>query len=387
MNRDRAQTIRLIAVAVATVLTVAAANWRATAYLSPLNGASEPLLKRPDRVQFLPHDPLNLPPPLPPPEFLLLGNSHTYMLPGVNRGQGLRVEAMNSRRILLDELMVRLEQAHPEPVGSYYLLAYPNFLPYEMLTRVAQLYQHGYRPNLVVIGITWRNVARDSQLRYAVRQVYREPGFAEAFSKVLNDPAVHAGEPVLGAIASDVRRVKADEEQERVRSDADRLDGKLADWIGQRLTLLGDSNSLRARIQLDYVDPLQNAIVDRAHKAYEYNLVEPDYQFNLDCLRVLLRLFRSRGSQVICYLAPERTDVPPLMDPAGEQRFNEQLQREAESLGAFVLDARRVVPNEYWGWEYDSPERSHFTEPGHQRLAQFLADEIERRHLWPPQPK
>jgi len=189
------------------------------------------------------------------------------------------------------------------------------------------------------------------------------PDFAEAFSKVLNDPAVHAGEPVLGAIASDVRRVKADENKEgcdRTRTDSM---AKLADWIGQRLTLLGDSNSLRARIQLDYVDPLQNAIVDRAHKAYEYNLVEPDYQFNLDCLRVAARLFRSARIEGDCYLAQERTDVPPLMDPAGEQRFNEQLQREAKSLSVpFVLDARRVVPNENWGWEYDSPEPVAFTE-------------------------
>ena len=30
------------------------------------------------------------------------------------------------------------------------------------------------------------------------------------------------------------------------------------------------------------------------------------------------------------------------------------------------------MPNEYWGWVGESPDRSHFTEPGHQRLARFL---------------
>jgi lysophospholipase L1-like esterase len=184
-----------------------------------------------------------------------------------------------------------------------------------------------------------------------------------------------------------MRRVEADEQQERVQSDADRLDGKLTDWIGQRLTLLGDSASLRARAQREYIAPLQNAVVDRVHKAYDYDEIETDYQFNLNCLRALLRLFRSRGSQVICYLAPQRSDVPPLLDPAGEQKFNELLRREAETLGVVVLDARHVVLNEYWGWEGASPDRSHFTEPGHQHLAQFLADEIENRHLWPPQPQ
>jgi hypothetical protein len=384
MSRDRLQTIRLIAVVVAAVVTVAVANWRATAYLFPSDAGSEPLLNRSDRIRFLAHDPSNLPPPLPRPQFLLMGNSHTYTLPGLHRGEGLRIEAMNTRRILLDEIMARLDREHPVSLGSYYLLAYPNFLPYEMLARVAQLYQRGYSLDVVVIGVTWRNIARDSQLRDQLRHVYRQPGFTDAFLKMLRDPAVDANAAVRDAAAADGRRVEADQEQERVQSDADELDGKLTDWIGKRLTLLGDSGSIRARVQLDYVDPLQDSIADRVHRAYKYDLIEPDYRFNLSCLRALLRLFRSHGSQVVCYLAPQRSDLPPLMDPAAEQTFNEQLQREAAALGVVVLDARHVVPNEFWGWEYASPEGSHFTEPGHQRLAQFLADEIERRHLWPP---
>ena len=151
------------------------------------------------------------------------------------------------------------------------------------------------------------------------------------------------------------------------------------------MTLLGHSDDIRPRLQLDVVDPLQNLIVDRMHKAYDYDVIQDDYRFNMDCLRGLLKLFRSKGSRVICYLAPERSDVPPLLDPAGERKFNELFQREAKGLGVVVVDARQVVPNEYWGWEYASPDRSHFTEPGHQRLAQFLFEQIDDRHLWPPQ--
>lgn len=386
MNRRRVQTIRLMAVAFFAVATVVVANWRATAYLSVSNEANEVPLNRPERIRFLAHDPANLPPPLSAPQFLLIGNSHTYTLPGLHQGDGLRIGAMMTRRILLDEIMDRFEQTNPKPAGSYYLLAYPNFLPYEMLTRVAQLYQRGYRPDVVVIGITWRNIARDSQLRYAVRQIYRQPGFTVDFLEMLNEPAVHADEAIVAAVRADLRRVEADEQKERVLSSADALDSDITDWIGERLTLLGDSGSLRARVQLDYIDPLQNAVVDRVHKAYDYDVVEADYRFNLSCLRALLRLFHSRGAQVVCYLAPERSDVPPLMDPAGEQRFNEHLEHEATALGVIVLDARHVVPNQDWGWEYDSPDRSHFIEPGHQLLAKFLADEIERRQLWPPQP-
>jgi len=385
MSRNRAHTIRLIAIVVAAVATVAVANRFATVYLASSSTAGAPLLLRSDRIQFFVDGPLNPPSPPPPPQLLLMGNSHTFTLPGIKRGQGLRVDALSHCRFLLDELADRLDRKHPKSLGSYYLLAYPNFLPYEMLTCVSQLYQRGYQPDVAAIGITWRNIARDSQLRHSIRQKYRLGGFAEAFSKMMEDPAVQAGAPIFNAIAADKRRIQTDEEKERVRSDADRLDGKLTDWVAQGLTLLGGSGNLRAYIQMDFIDSLQNAIIDRVHRSYEYDLIDTDYQFNWICLRALMRLLRSRGSQVILYLAPQRTDVPPILDPAGEQKFNEQLRREAAALGVIVLDARHVVPNQYWGWEHDSPDRSHFTEPGHQLLGQFLADEIERRHLWPPQ--
>lgn len=378
------ESLRLTMIVVVAVGTIAFANWGAKAYLAS-NELNEPPLVRSDRIQFLPHEPAKLPAPLPPPQLLLIGNSHTYTLPGLHRGEGLRIGASVSRRILLDELADRLQRKNPLPVGSYTMLSYPNFLPYEMLTRVAQLYQHGYKPNLTVIGITWRNVARDSQLRDAIRQVYREPGFADKFSAMMDAPAVHASVPVLKAITADARRVESDVERDRTRSDADKLDARITDWVKDRLTLLGQSDAIRARLQLDVVDPLQNALVDRVHRAYDYDVIQDDYRFNMDCLRVLLKLLRSKGSRVICYLAPERSDVPPLLDPAGERKFIELLKREAGALGVVVVDARHVVPNDYWGWEYASPDRSHFTEVGHQRLAQFLFDEINERHLWPPQ--
>jgi hypothetical protein len=384
MNPIAVRIVRLLAIVGFAMATIAIANHCASKYLAS-NELTETPLKRSDRIQFLPHDPANLPPPLPPPQLLLIGNSHTYTLPGLNRSQGLRIGAMVSRRILLDELAARLDEANPKTIGSFSQLAYPNFLPYEMLTRVAQLYQHSYKPRLTVIGITWRNVAHDSQVRDEIRQIYRQRAFADAFLNMLKTPAVGASPAVLNAVAADRRRVEIELEKERVRSDADKLDKTMTEWVSDRVLLLGSSADIRARLQLDVMDPIQNAIVERRHKKFDYDLIESDYRFNLDCLNVLLRLLKSNGSQVICYLAPQRTDVPSLMDPAGEEKFNEQLQRETAETGAVVVDARHVVPNEYWGWEYASPDRSHFTEPGHQRLAQFLFEEIERRHLWPPQ--
>ena len=174
MNGFR-DSMRLTMIVVVASATIAIANWGAKAYLASSEW-TEPPLVRSDRIQFLPHDTAKLPAPLPAPQLLLIGNSHTYTLPGLHRGEGLRIGASVSRRILLDELADRLQRRYPTPVGSYTMLSYPNFLPYEMLTRVVQLYEHGYRPSLTVIGITWRNVARDSQLRDAIRQTFPRAG-------------------------------------------------------------------------------------------------------------------------------------------------------------------------------------------------------------------
>ena len=53
-----------------------------------------------------------------------------------------------------------------------------------------------------------------------------------------------------------------------------------------------------------------------------------------------------------------------------------------KGLGIAVIDARGVVPNEFWGWVGESPDRSHFTEPGHQGLSQFLLDQAAKQPAW-----
>jgi hypothetical protein len=54
------------------------------------------------------------------------------------------------------------------------LLAYPNFLPFEMLIRMGQFLEHGHRPKIVILGLTWRNLARDSNLRAQVAEAFRD---------------------------------------------------------------------------------------------------------------------------------------------------------------------------------------------------------------------
>jgi hypothetical protein len=212
--------------------------------------------------------------------------------------------------------------------------------------------------------------------------MYGDRPFCDAFERMLAESRVAAAPDVLAEVAAQRRRIEHDEEQERLKSDADRIDEALTDWAGSRLNLMRNSANLRAYLFRTMTDRVQVAWGQRTSIKYTYDLVEHDYAFNLQCLRALLRLLRAQGTTVVCYYAPERSDLPLLMDPKLQNDFVAAFNREAAELGIIVLDARAVVPSEYWGWEGDSPDRSHFTEPGHQRLAQFLCDEGVRRAVW-----
>jgi hypothetical protein len=309
----------------------------------------------------------------------IVGNSQTYALPGLKQGDPLRED---ERGILVDELSAQFARSHPRLNADFFLLSYPNFLPFEMLTRVGQMLYEDYRPRIVILTVTWRNIARDSQLRHQIYTTYRDAGFVDAFERMLEDPRVNAAPHVLEAVRSQQRRVEHDEELERLKSDSDRIDEVLTAWASGQLTLMGKSAELRAELFRTMTERVQDMWNDRTTVDYTYDLVQHDYEFNLECLRAMLRLLTARGATVVCYYAPERSDLPLLMDPDQQNAFVEAFNREAAELGVAVFDARSIVPNQYWGWVGESPDRSHFTEPGHQRLAEFLLRQLEAQSLW-----
>jgi len=372
----RAQLIVVVATA---ALVVLAAEWGSSRLISEPTAEVAPEIKRPENVTIVLKDPAKLPPATDEPSVWLFGNSHTYALPGLKQGDPLRTDADG---ILIDELAARVAQEYPNLRAGFYLLSYPNFLPFEILTRVGHLLDKGQRPTIVFLGLTWRNIARDSRLRHEIYQAYRDKAFVEDFETMLADPKIHADPEILEEVRAQRIQVEHDEQLERLRSDSDRLDELLTAWVSERLTLMGKSADLRAHIYRTMTDRVQRMWDDRQTVKYSYDLVEHDYRFNVECLRAVVRLLRQQGATVFCYHAPERDDLPPLMDPERQNEFIDAFNHEAEQLGITVLDARRIVPNEYWGWVDESPDRSHFTEPGHQRLSQFLLEEAAKRSAW-----
>ena len=288
------------------------AEWASSRLVSEAPSATEPASRRADNVIIVLKDPAALPLPDGKPEVWLLGNSHTYSLPGLKPGDPLRTDEDG---ILIDELAARVAANHPDVQADFYLLSYPNFLPFEMLTRVGHLLDHGFRPKLVFLGLTWRNIARDSRPRHEIYTTYRDPQFAGHFQQMLEDPRVAADPDVLQEIAAQQTQARHDEEVERLKSDSDRVDELLTGWMRERMTLMGKSTELRAQIFRGLTDRVQRLWDDRTNVSYSYDLVAHDYDFNVKCLRAMLRLLRQSGATVICYYAPERSDLPPVMDP------------------------------------------------------------------------
>lgn len=354
-----------------------ALNTLASVWLRDQKASS--LADRPPYVVGVPKLLTELPPdPGDRPLMLLIGNSHTYGLPGLERGQPLRPETTGT---LIDELARRVEPSLSGPGAAYYRLSYPNFLPFEVLTSVSHLIYEGYRPRVVVMGWTWANISRQRNLRHDVAAVYHKGPYVAWLREQLAEQPAADTHDVLAAIDGEVRKAQREAEEDRMQSDADRLDGEITDWLGEYVTLIGRSAELRGRLYKNLVDRLQESLVHNI-KNYQYGVVESDLDFNLKCMRLLLRLLAEHDVSVLVYYAPQRSDLPAFTDSRQESQVTGSLSDETRQLGFTVVDATPVVPNEYWGWADFYPDRAHFTEPGHRLLAQFLFDEGGRAKIW-----
>ncbi|MCK6548436.1 SGNH/GDSL hydrolase family protein [Myxococcota bacterium] len=311
------------------------------------------------------------------PAVILVGNSHTYALPSLVKGHALLLDP----GVTLIDQLERHVAATGTTAADYYRLSYPNFLPLEMLLRTSELLANGLTPRVLVLGLTYRNIVRDSEPRHSIRATLRDATFRAALTAMLREASAEPS--VLAAIQREQERVDRDAREAQMRSAADRLDEALVDRLEEELTLVGKSNDMRALIYRALTVDIQQSFTN-AQQTYLYDVVENDYALNVACLGAYLRLLRARGVSVLVYLAPERSDLPPLVDPAGQEKFNAALRAMLSELGYPLVDARGVVPNEHWGWMLDSPDRSHFTEKGHELLGQFLAEEGAKAGVWAP---
>lgn len=327
------------------------------------------------------------PPPAAPAEagvVLLVGNSHTYTLPGLKEGDPLRPDPGAT---LLDELGRNFDEWQrqlPEAARRsvmIYRLSQPNFLPVEMLVHFAALRYHGLRPNIVVQGMTYRNIARGAQLRYEIREFLGDDGFREWLFARLSDAG--ASDDLIRAVKTEVALLDGSSGTESLVSHADAFNASINDAVGPYVTLVGKSSEIRQRIYQrlnhEIFTPFQTVL---SRGGYNYDVIEDDLKLNLAALEVFIRWLAADEITLLAYSAPERNDLPPLIDPRNKVKVMTALQEAIENQGGVFADATDVVPAEFWGWVEQAPDRSHFTEPGHQRLGAFIVREGERRGAW-----
>ena len=181
--------------------TVLAVNAAASAWLG--DARTVKLVERPPNVVGIPDRPAPPPPAGDRSLLFLIGNSHTYGLPGLKQGQPLRPETSGT---LIDELAHRIEPVVGSESGAYYRLSYPNFLPFEILTTVGHLAYQGLQPKVVVMGWTWANMSRRRDLRYDVYSVYRDPEFVGWLTEQIEAMTGTKHAAVMEAISGEVAR-------------------------------------------------------------------------------------------------------------------------------------------------------------------------------------
>ncbi len=372
------ETKRDVVVYVTTmILTIAVANWSAVAFLG--SSGNEHPVKRHDASALIEFSHIQPGPLQPGPVILLMGNSHTYAMPGMDPSSTMQIDCDD---IFIKRVADRIRQGSIRPVAQFHLIARPNLLPFEMLIRAERMYLDGEAPRLVILGLTWRNIARDSQVRNELQELFRDPTFAEETERLLRSLPNPPSREIFAALASEQRRARVKQERNRQKSDGDQFDEFLYDRLGQHLALLGRSADLRSRAYR-MLFGLQDAWASRKGIKYTYDLIDSDYAFNRQCLWALLDLFHEHGARVVCYLAPERHDLQPLVDPTQEGQFDELLRKKLAEMDGALLDARQVIPDNCWGWENGSPDRSHFSSAGHNLMAEYLYSELSQRGIWP----
>ncbi len=334
-------------------------------------------------VTVLPSAPDALEAPPAEPIVLLVGNSHTYALPGLQKGDELRPDIGAS---LIDQLATRVDAAG----ARYYRLSYPNFLSLEILTRVGQLLQAGYRPKVVVLAWSWSNVGRDRSVRTEVRDSYRDPRLASDLIARLTRKGVDAPPELVAAIEAEAQAARAGLEEERGRSVADLWETDVQRVARAHIPLFGRNTDVRARVYRDVLGSVQMKLNSaretsspKAEASYMYDSVDAEMRFNRACMLALLRLLASEGIYVFTYASPERPDMPALVDRRHQQESWDEYRAASAALGFATVDARALITEpSVWGWAGNFPDRSHFTEPGHAMLAQFLSEQGTASGVW-----
>lgn len=365
------------------VFCVVAANVGVTIWMHRTSGAETASYTRKNLV-VVPVDLLSFDAPSPPSAVLLMGNSHTYGLPALKKGNYLR-DYERIKGTVGDELAGRLDQRFGADAVTVIRLACPNYVPLEMLIGYEYLRYRGIRPQVVVLGWSWPNFSRTREVRPELYSALRDRQFVSFLDAQLSAPALSAGAGLLTPLREEESLAGRSEVSAHAFSLADMLDSKFVDLLDRQVPVVEKSASIQVRIMRGTVIPFEDYFARSLGKeGFLYPVVPDALRFNISCMKTMLRAMRADGARVLIYYAPTRGDIPTNFDEHGLDDFKKEMASFAKGLDFPIIDASRVVPDDAWGWEGFLPDRVHFMEAGHRRLAALLWQSGLDGHVWDP---
>ena len=292
------------------------------------------------------------------PTVLVMGSSQLYCVPADRRGE---VGLEDSAGSTVDALASTW--GDERVVWERYAL--PILLPSEIIALAGRRVTNGDPPALVIVEINWDAIAHYRHFRMG--DLIADPSFEAALLARLRRSGAHSSIiESLHNYAEDARR--APHSSPRV---VDRGEQIVAEFVRTHgLSILGNLQ-IQEGLQRGLFEPIF-ALLGRGSRLTAYELVPQNLEFNLQALRALARLLQAEHIPLLAYRVPERTSLPPPTERDGAPEALANLTRDLEKSGAVVLDLHAIMPERFWGWRGQVPDRYHFSVPGHARLAEAL---------------
>jgi hypothetical protein len=234
--------------------------------------------------------------------------------------------------------------------------------------------RHG-PPKAAIVGLIWDSLASDYYFRASCKQLLEDADFSTEL--LLDVEKLGGGGVLANALAAQIRAAASDHDQKKSLPIGERLDSAVTEWVAPRVPLLANL-SLQAALRHDTFERLMR-FLSHGGATNVREVTRAKLDFNLQAMLLMADYLRSKGITLLTYRVPERTDVLGVTSRTEEEAVMGALSRDLEARGAVVLDLRHVVPNEFWGWAGDSPDRAHFMPPGHRLLAEALLREGRAR--------
>lgn len=298
------------------------------------------------------------------PTVLLLGSSQSGSVTSLSQGGQVTWDLGGTT---IDELA--LLSNHPK--ACFVRIVMGAILPAEMAVFAGTQVEAVAPPKLVIMELHWESLAHDITFREAPRRLLANRSFRTRFLDDMR--ASGAPSSVVSAFERWGHDADAETAAENARPVGLRLDDLIFPVLRKRVPWFANLDT-QVSVQRFLVLPLLGMLT-HGHTSNQHEIVAPHLAFNLDAVRAVASYLKLKHVPLLVFRGPRRHHILPMTDLTGEAATMASLERELQSLGAFVLDLSDAVPDEMFGWAGENADRMHFSLPAHHIVADTLIRE------------